>query len=305
MKDIGCAVIRYPGNRGMTDQLGGRALVRRLVLFILWLACVDSHGMIQHQSDEDHSHDHRGQLCGTEVPTMEEEAINQVRVDAFQEVTDGTYLRRRKLVTESCHELCDQCIEIETYLHMIGTDLPGVGPVIPHPTPVYESAKKNIAGVTIEKFSTRKGIESMFEENIEVLNKAFKGTPFRFKFIHHATTRTTNTDWVEDAAEHMEEMSRVLGNDDLRKLDVYLSATLRSGSAGEVLGTATLPGSQQMGKGDGVYLRYDVLPNGGRPKNDMGYALVHEVGHVSVVFTYRVSSTASSYFSSRTLPISH
>eukprot|EP00977_Amphora_coffeiformis_P009522 scaffold2193_cov171-Amphora_coffeaeformis.AAC.28 len=292
MKNPGFAVIRYPGYRGMPRQLCGRTFFR-LVFLVLLLGFVDSHG-VDHSHEGNSHHDHDGQFCGTEVPTLEEEAVNQARVDAFQAVTDGNYVRRRKLATESCHELCDQCIEIETYLHMIGTDLPGVGPVIPHPTSVYQSAKENIASVTIEDFSTKEHVEAMFEENIQVLNKAFTGTPFRFRFVRQATTRTTNTNWVEDAAEHMEEMSRTLGNNDLRKMDVYLSATLRSGSAGEVLGTATLPGSQQAGKGDGVYLRYDVLPSGGRPKNDMGYALVHEVGHVSII---RKQSAGNKYLS--------
>ena len=271
-------VFRYQGDSGMPRRLGRRTLFR-LLFVALWLGYVDSH---EGHSHKGHAHDHDGEFCGTEVPTLQEEARNQARVDAFQVVTDGNYIRRRKLATESCHELCDQCIEIETYLHMIGTDLAGIGPIIPHPTSVYESAKENIASVTMEDFSTRDNIEAMFEDNIDVINNAFTGTPFRFKFIRQATTRTINANWVEDATEHMGEMSRILGNNDLRKLDVFLTATLRSGAAGEILGTATLPGSQQAGKGDGVYLRYDVLPNGGRSKNDMGYALVHEVGHVSV-----------------------
>lgn len=263
---------RMPNRR---RRWGGRAAVVRLVWLILLelLGQVDSH-------EEGHSHGHdEGEYCGAEVPTIEEEAMNQVRVDAFQVVTEGNYIRRRKLATEACHELCDQCIEIETHLHMIGVDL-GRGPIIPHPTFAYESAKEDVALVGMEEFSSSDDVIVMFEENIKVLNNAFAGTPFRFRFVRGATRRATNANWVEDAASHMAEMSRYLGSHDLRRLDVFLSASLRTGKSGEVLGTASLPGSQLVGRGDGVFLRYDVLTNGGRTRNDKGYALVHEVGHV-------------------------
>ena len=249
-----------------------------LVMGMLCLASTASHGDVFHRHPHhEHGHDD-DEFCGTEFPSLEQEMMNQVRVNAFQAVTDGTYERRRKLQTESCDELCDQCIEIEVYLHLIATDL-GFGSIIPHPASTLDKAKQNINDVTIMDFSTKGQIVAMFEENIRVVNEAFSGTLFRFKFIAENTTQTTNIKWSDSVVNYKEQVGALLGNSDLRKLDCFVSNSLRpSKGNGEILGTATLPGSQRVGKGDGVYIRYDVLPGGGRTKNDMGFTLVHEIG---------------------------
>ena len=239
---------------------------------------VDAYEDVFHHN-HDHDHDHNNnEICGTEIPSLQQEMINQVRLNAFGAVTDGTYDRRRKLQTESCDELCKQCIEIEVYLHLIGTDL-GFGPVIPHPQSALSRSQENVDDVTIEDFATAEEIIAMFEENIDVVNKAFLETPFRFKFMSEHTTQTTNVEWSEASVDFKDEIGALLGNQDLRKLDCFVSSGLRpTRGVGEILGTATLPASQSVEKGDGVYIRYDVLPGGGRAKNDMGFTLVHEIG---------------------------
>ena len=85
-----------------------RRMLFGLAVGSLWSTSVKSH--------EGHSHDD-DELCGTEVPPLEEELINQIRLDTFHKRR-----RERGLQLESCHDLCDQCIEIETYLHIFRTD---------------------------------------------------------------------------------------------------------------------------------------------------------------------------------------
>lgn len=267
-----------------SNQHFRRYLIRLLVLIFSspWAAAHVGHS--HHSHDDDH-------LCGTEVPPLQEEIEQQLRLDALRTITGGSHERRRKLQLESCDELCIQCIEIETYLHLIGVDM-GFGPIIPHPPSAVEMAKENITSVTNKDFSTEDDIVAMFEENIEVMNKAFASTPFRFTFIKEATTRTNNHKWSRASVDHKEAIGRALGSRDLRKLDCFVSATLKSAQNGEILGTATLPGSQSVGKGDGVYLRYDTLSGGGRKKNDMGYTLVHEAAHwLGLLHTFQILAT--------------
>ena len=268
-------------------------MVLWFMIAMLRLGKVESHADVFHDHHHEHHHDDDDDdFCGTEVPSVQQEIFNQLRVNAFQTVTDGTYERRRNLQTKSCNELCDQCIEIEVYLHLIATNF-GFGPVLPHPTSAVLKAEQNINDVTLRDFTTTQEILAMFEENIKVVNKAYSGTPFQFKFIREGTTQTTNPLWSEATVEFKDEVGALLGNGDLRKLDVYISSSLRpSRGNGEVLGTATLPGSQIAGKGDGVYIRYDVLPGGGRRKNEKGFTLVHEIGHwLGLLHTFQVLAT--------------
>lgn len=272
----------------------GRILLFVIGMLSLVVVRVESQGDVFHHNHHHHHHHHDDDddFCGTEVPSLEKERIDQLRVDAFHAVTDGTYDRRRKLQTESCDELCNQCIEIEVYLHIIGTDL-GFGPIIPHPESAVERARRNVNDVTVDDFATGKEIIAMFEENIKVVNEAYSDTPFRFKFVREGTTQTINERWSQGASEFKDEMSKMVGNADFRKLDCFVSSSLRASKGrGETLGTATLPGSQVAGKGDGVYIRYDVLPGGGRLKNDLGYTLVHEIGHwLGLLHTFQQLAT--------------
>lgn len=213
------------------------------------------------------------------MPALSEELVNKLRLDGLRDVTSGNHAGRRRLQTESCHELCNQCIEIETYLHLMGTNF-GFGPVIPHPPNSVSRAQANTTSVSKKNFFTSDDIKALFKKNIAVVNRAFVGTPFRFTFMAKNTTTTINRKWSEAAADYKEEIGQAVGIPNLRKLNVIVSREVRPRGhrKGDILGTATLPGSQSVGKGDGVYIRYDVLAGGGRAKNDLGYTLVHEIG---------------------------
>ena len=114
------------------------------VIAMLRLGKVESHADIFHDHDHHHHHgDDNDDFCGFQVPSVQQEIFHQLRVDAFQTMTDGTHERRRNLQTKSCDELCNQCIEIEVYLHLIATNL-GFGPVLPHPPSAVLRAEQNI-----------------------------------------------------------------------------------------------------------------------------------------------------------------
>lgn len=223
-----------------------------------------------------HAHDEHS--CGMEIPSLREELGNQIRIDALRTMTDGTHGGRRKLSTTTCHSLCDQCIEVKTFLHIIGTDL-GFGPILPHPTDTYELALDNITLVEPDDFSSEEKVVAMFRNNMRVVNKAFRGTPFRFKFMRRHITRTNRPEYSDASADHKMELGRLVGNKNLMKMDVYVSASVRQSERGVVLGTSTLPGSHSNGKVDGIYIRFDTLTGGGRARNDLGYTLVHEISH--------------------------
>lgn len=251
-----------------------------LVAVIVQVCFLHQHNYYGVQAHE-HHHDEHGGHCGTPMPSLSEELISKLRLDGLREVTDGSFSDRRRLQHASCHELCDQCIEVEVYLHLVGTNL-GFGPVIPHPQSAYDKAKKNVTSVTVKDFLTKENVMDIFDKNMDVVNRAFTGTPFRFKFVQNETTLSINPFWSSAAMNYREEISKAVGVPDLRRLNVYVAKGLRPTRGlqmGEILGTATLPGSQEVGKGDGVYVRYDVLTGGGREDNDLGYTLVHEVGH--------------------------
>jgi hypothetical protein len=158
----------------------------------------------------------------------------------------------------------------------------GFGPIIPHPTDFYELALDNITLVDPDDFSSERDVVAMFRKNLRVVNRAFRGTPFRFKLMEGHITRTDHPKWTEASSDYKKELGAFVGNKNLMKLDCYVSASVRQTERGIVLGTATLPGAQNNGKADGVYLRFDTLTGGGRQRNDLGYTLVHEISHWSV-----------------------
>lgn len=229
-------------------------------------------------------HDHGDHRCATPAPDVHKEITNQLRIQSTfsstPEQPNDRQRRQRRQLQSHCDELCDQCVEIETRLHLIQGNVTGLGVIFPHPTRTVLERLRGDESIGLEDFSTQGEIVNMFRNNIQVVNAAFAGTPFRFRFASEQTTVSISNDWSNDAIEYRQEMSQAVGSDDLRILDVFVAWSLESSSdeEGTVLGIASLPAAQIEGQGDGLVVRYDVLMGGGLNGNDLGYTLVHEIG---------------------------
>lgn len=94
-----------------------------------------------HKNHDGHDHDHddndhEDHRCATEHPSLREELIDNMRFkQAFGDDDDdannldysGRRGRRQRHLQTKCDEVCDQCIEIETYLHLIEGNVTGFG----------------------------------------------------------------------------------------------------------------------------------------------------------------------------------
>ena len=226
-----------------------------------------------HAHDHDH---HAGHDCGTATPSQHKAVVDQLRLRA---AFDDNHGGRRLQVPTACTEMCEQCIEVEVYLHLILGNLTSLGPIIPHPTEVVLDLINDVPGATTADLSTEDDINNLFQNNVDIVNQAFVGTPFRFRFVREATTQTISNDWSNDGAEFQPEMSEALGSGELTKMHVFLVWNVRQSIGGLTLGIASLPAAQIADDGDGMIMRYDVLPSGGLAPRDLGFTLVHEIGH--------------------------
>lgn len=240
----------------------------------------------EHMHFQDHRHllDH-GHRCGTADPTRQQAATEEVRMKARLDGKNNNNRHVRQLALQTCDQLANQGrnIVIPANLHLTTVSVEvGNGrmiELIPHP---LESVSRLLDGdetLTPSDFSSQADIEQFFAENLNIVNAAFQGTPFRF--TKGTTTRTMNTRWSLDVGAYMPDLSALVGSYDLRELDVFLGVQLFANrtEGGVALGVARLAGSQLAGKGDGVAMRYDVLAGGGLTSADLGYTLVHEIGH--------------------------
>lgn len=190
---------------------------------------------------------------------------------------DGRQLRP----LETCETLNDQRIEIAVNLHLTSF-MSGTTEHFAHPTPSFQRYLQGDPTLTDADFSSLEDIKDMFEKNLIVLNQnAFAETPFKFKWVQ--TTVTSGINIVQAVANYTNGFSQSVGSGDLRVLDVFcgyaLGGTDDASDPINALDSATFPAAQRAGQGDGVYLRYDALTDGGNADYDLGYALVHGVGH--------------------------
>lgn len=275
-----------------------RALVS-LVAFAVYLA--DAH-QGHHDNDifasdesihyRDHEggqgHDHHDDWCGSKHLSLQEEQMQQLRIEAFRHYTsfdpqhqgDGN---QRRLLPTACEELCDQCIEIQIRLNLLVVETDD-GPRVPHPFSAVQQLQQNDwSTVDWGEFSSPDEITVLFEKNMKVLNSAFAGTPFNFTWDGEYSLGSGDQ-WTFSAFEHRAEISSELGSDDLRVLDVFVANQPALSQSGFILGMATPASLQEKGRGDGVYVRYDVLTGGGLEHGglDLGYVLVHEVGEFAL-----------------------
>lgn len=127
----------------------------------------------------------------------------------------------------------------------------------PHPTETVLAFLRGLeSSIDLGDFTTQANLLDMFGVNIDVVNQAFQGTPFKFRFAPKHTTVTVSNDWSNDAMEYRQ-MSQAVGSGNLRVLDVFVAWSLGDGEESSlVLGIASLPAAQISGQGDGLVLRH-------------------------------------------------
>ena len=232
------------------------------------------------EEGHDHQNHHHGDWCGTKHLSLQEEQMQQLRVQAFRHHTSPNGGENRRLLPQTCQELCDQCVEIQVRLNLLILETDDHGPRAPHPTNlVNQLQKRDWSNVQWDKFSTPDDVAVLFEGNMKILNSAFSETPFRFAWDGEYKLGVGEA--IFGAFDDRADVSAVMGSDDLRILDVFVAYQLtHQRGSGLMLGFATPASLQEKGRGDGVYLRYDVLKGGGMDYAglDLGYVMVHEVG---------------------------
>lgn len=117
--------------------------------------------------------------------------------------------------------------------------------------------------------------DSMIQDQMNVLNNAYKSTGWSFKLV--STDRTTNSSWYTmtpgSAAETQAKNALRKGSAD--DLNLY-SANIGQG----LLGWATFPSSYTSApKDDGVVLLFSSMPGGTAAPYNEGDTGTHEVGH--------------------------
>ena len=220
--------------------------------------------------------------CATNEPSLEQSSRDLARMKKWAKTNE------RKLIAQSCDELCNQCIPIDIYFHInvLKDATSPTGYVVPHPFRAVDNLlEKGGASVTLEDFSDIEQINEFITFQVKVLNARFKDTPFRF--VHknpQGPTINANNDHTLYALSHFDEYSRILRVGDNKVLNVYLSYGICTvddpkGPHCATLGLSFFPSYNLGMNGDGVHMRIDTLTGGGFPDNDSGLTLVHEVGH--------------------------
>jgi hypothetical protein len=189
--------------------------------------------------------------CGTDHLPPVDMARDQARMRRVEGAING---RRTQRLT--CQEICDGCIQIETRFHLMTVLVDGEE-LLPHPTESMEQLDGGQATVPGD-FTTLEAYTQIIRDNIAVTNTHLAGSPFRLNFIEEDTTLVQDDDFLREAFDNRIQMTSDLGENDLSKLDVYLSYTLLEAQAGVILGFAVLPSQQLTSRGDGVFLRYDT-----------------------------------------------
>lgn len=134
-----------------------------------------------------------------------------------------------------------------------------------------------------EDFTSLEEMEAMVAANMELLNESYNETTFRFNHMNAGDPEIlVNEEYSTLALQYAENISAT-GSRDLAVLDVYLVQAVANEDtiAAEITlaGLALFPSYQFTGKGDGVFVIYPTVTDGGLEKNELGFTLVHEVGH--------------------------
>lgn len=254
--------------------------MKRIFLLLLQLSaplrCIG--WLLPHVGELGHLEDHD---CGVEHVDSLDAAIDQARMNRIQNHSFG----RRDLQRLTCDELCDGCIEIDTVFHLFAFNFQGTQ-VLPHPTAAMQRFDAGDASLQVSDFTTPDGFRQNLIDQIAVTNRHLQGTPFRLRFVEPFTV-TNNDSYMRYPVDFFQDITATVGSGNLRVLDVYLSYNVVSQSETNPLarvGMATLPSQQLLRNGDGVFLRYDVVTNGGFGGGvDLGVTLTHEFGMLYIL----------------------
>ena len=228
------------------------------------------------EGDHDHHHGHHDH-CWMDDLTNEEMARDEARMRRIKKTEEG----RRQLQKLSCTEVCDGCIQIDTYFHFMTLSfaLPA------HPTESMERLDAGDTTLTPDDFTSVEAMIDIVRNNIAYTNAQLVGTPFRLNFIDtDVTVFSTERDYVYAPMSNRVPMSADIGKGSLNTLDVFLSYTLLFKEEEELenpplrVGSASLASQQLVGKSDGIFMRYDTLTGGGFSPIDDGVTLTHELG---------------------------
>lgn len=235
--------------------------------------------------------------------TSQQSRINYSRYDSIQQKYEINDKRRKKnrntksstTFWPQCNDICKQCINIETYFHLVAFPIKeGGNYILPHPTSLVQSSNwTNIKSFT----SVTKMMNVLIDQQMIVLNDAYSKTSFQFTHMNrNRSSVISNSFYANYSYDYASEMSSRYGKGDLTTLNIFLVYSIRSqnGSSSNtfdssdgdkkdddtiVAAFSSFPSYQQEKNGDGIFLRYDCLSNGGYVGSDRGYTLVHEVGH--------------------------
>eukprot|EP00522_Entomoneis_paludosa_P003338 CAMPEP_0172471002 /NCGR_PEP_ID=MMETSP1065-20121228/67592_1 /TAXON_ID=265537 /ORGANISM="Amphiprora paludosa, Strain CCMP125" /LENGTH=1120 /DNA_ID=CAMNT_0013229085 /DNA_START=20 /DNA_END=3383 /DNA_ORIENTATION=+ len=251
-----------------------------------------SHSSVRHLQEhdhQDHSHHHHGHVHKTPCKTQSPPASV---VFANEAVLQGRKRRReRRTQVETCDSLCNQCIDIGVYVHFMELFDDDFGAFIPHPTfnvQIYDNpGPANPPGsLTADDFTSVEDMLLLVDDQITYLNNKFAPTPFRFTLLEpDSPSRTSSQEsWTRFAFDNYEEMSAALHRGGTTDLNLYLmygaGEDLGDGSDDGTLGfVGGFANAQLENNGDGIFVRYDNLPNGGGSPYDFGETVVHEAGH--------------------------
>jgi len=118
--------------------------------------------------------------------------------------------------------------------------------------------------------------QAMIDEQMNVLNSAFRGWGWTFNLVPENIDRTTNAAWYNGCYGSSESaMKSALHKGTADDLNIYTC-----NPSGSILGYATFPSSYtNQPKLDGVVLLYSSLPGGSAAPYNLGDTGTHEVGH--------------------------
>ena len=122
--------------------------------------------------------------------------------------------------------------------------------------------------------------QTQIDEQIKVLNDAYKQTPFMFSFV--SATTTANNDWfnARQGSEAQFQMKNSLRKGNVSDLNIYTNTPSKPDGDGILLGYATFPDRYANNPmDDGVVLRHSTLPGGTLARFNEGKTAIHEVGH--------------------------
>ena len=130
-------------------------------MFLLASALLTNHVLWAHE----HHQPRKAGTCGTPPPLRRQELVDHVRL---QHAFEGPRQLQRGT---RCSEICERCVEIKVYLHLIEGDVTGYGPLIPHPTDAVLDLLEGDKKITSRDFSTEQDVVAMFH----VFNASLSG----------------------------------------------------------------------------------------------------------------------------------